>query len=70
LLSDVSEQVGVAYETRAPGTEKVNFAKRYSYLIDPRGVIAKSYEVGDVNAHAALVLNDLRSLVTEAKEQE
>jgi peroxiredoxin len=62
LLSDASEQVGVAYETRAPGTEKVNFAKRYSYLIDPDGVIAKSYQVGDVNAHAETVLNDLRAL--------
>jgi peroxiredoxin Q/BCP len=62
LLSDVAEQVGVAYETRAPGTEKVKFAKRYSYLIDPEGVIAKSYEVGDVNAHADQVLADLRDL--------
>jgi hypothetical protein len=61
-LSDVSEQVGVLYETRAPGTEKVNFAKRYSYLIDPEGIIAKSYEVADVNAHAETVLNDLREL--------
>jgi peroxiredoxin len=54
--------VGVAYETRAPGTDKVNFAKRYSYLIDPQGVIAKSYEVKDVNAHADIVLADLREL--------
>ena len=52
----------MAYETRAPGTEKVNFAKRYSYLIDPEGVIAKSYEVSDVNAHADMVLNDLQEL--------
>ena len=56
------EQVGVAYETRAPGTDKVNFAKRYSYLVDPEGVIAKSYEVKDVNAHAEMVLHDLREL--------
>jgi peroxiredoxin Q/BCP len=62
LLSDVSEQVGVAYETRAPGTDKVNFAKRYSYLIDPEGIIAKSYEVKDVNEHAETVLRDLRDL--------
>jgi peroxiredoxin len=54
----------VAYETRAPGTDKVNFAKRYSYLIDREGVIAKSYEVGDVNAHAETVLTDLRNLQT------
>ena len=62
MLSDVSEQVGVAYETRAPGTEKVNFAKRHSYLIDPDGLIAKTYEVGDVNEHADIVLRDLREL--------
>jgi peroxiredoxin Q/BCP len=62
LLSDFSEQVGVAYETRDPGTDKVNYAKRYSYLIDPEGVIAKSYEVADVNAHADMVLSDLRDL--------
>ena len=62
MLSDVAEQVGVAYETRAPGTEKVSFAKRYSYLIDPEGIIAKAYEVKDVNAHADTVLNDLREL--------
>jgi peroxiredoxin len=52
----------VAYDTRDPGTEKVNFAKRYSYLIDPDGVIAKSYEVKDVNAHADMVLRDLQEL--------
>jgi peroxiredoxin Q/BCP len=61
LLSDFSEQVGVAYETRAPGTDKVNFAKRYSYLIDPEGVIAKSYEVADVNVHAETVLRELQA---------
>ena len=62
MLSDVGEQVGVAYDVREPGTDKVNFAKRYSYLIDPEGTIAKSYEVGDVNAHAETVLSDLRDL--------
>ena len=47
---------------RDPGTDKVSFAKRYSYLINPDGVIAKSYEVADVNADAAMVLADLREL--------
>ena len=54
--------MGVAYEVRDPGTDKVSFAKRYSYLVNPDGVIAKSYEVADVNAHAAMVLADLREL--------
>ena len=61
LLSDAGEQVGVAYETRTPGTGKVNYAKRLSYLIDPDGVVANAYEVSDVNAHAAMVLADLRA---------
>jgi len=65
LLSDWDEQVGVAYETRAPGSDKVKFAKRLSYLIDPDGVIVKSYEVGDVNTHPAEVLADIRELQTK-----
>jgi thioredoxin-dependent peroxiredoxin len=62
LLSDADEQVGVAYDVRDPGTDKVHFAKRVAYLIDPEGVIRKAYAVGDVNAFAGDVLGDLRAL--------
>jgi peroxiredoxin Q/BCP len=62
LLSDVDEQVGVAYGTRDPGTEKVHYAKRHAYLIDPDGVVRKAYEVKDVNAFAAEALSDLSNL--------
>jgi peroxiredoxin len=62
LLSDHDEQIGVSYETRDSGTDKVHFAKRLAYLIDPEGVIRKSYQVGDVNAFAGEVLSDLGSL--------
>jgi peroxiredoxin Q/BCP len=62
LLSDVDEQVGVKYETRDPGTDKVQFAKRLSYLIDPDGKVVKSYEVADIPAHPAEVLADLYEL--------
>jgi peroxiredoxin Q/BCP len=62
LLSDYDEQVGVLYETRDPGTEKVSFAKRLSYLIDPQGKIAKSYKVAGIPAHPAEVLADLYEL--------
>ena len=62
LLSDYDEQVGVKYETRDPGTDKVSFAKRYSYLIDPDGIIRKSYEVTDIPVHPAEVLADLHEL--------
>ena len=62
LLSDWDEQVGVAYEVRDPGTDKVKFAKRIAYLVDPDGVIRKAYEVADVNAFAGTVLADLHEL--------
>jgi peroxiredoxin len=52
----------VAYEARDAGTEKIHFAKRIAYVIDPEGVIRKAYAVGDVNTFAATVLDDLRSL--------
>lgn len=38
----------------------MKFAKRLSYLIDPQGTIAKSYEVSDIPNHPAEVLADLR----------
>jgi peroxiredoxin len=50
------------YETREPGDEKVHFAKRIAYLVDPDGVIRRAYEVTDVNTFAADVLSDLRAL--------
>jgi peroxiredoxin len=54
--------VGVAYGVRDPGTDKVHFAKRIAYLVDPEGVIAKAYRVGDVNAFAGEVLADLHEI--------
>ena len=39
-----------------------DFPKRISYLIDPDGVIRRSYEVTDVDAHADEVLADLAEL--------
>ena len=62
LLSDWDEQVGVVYEVRDPGTEKVKFAKRLAYLIDPEGVIRKSNAVADTAAFAGEVLADLYEL--------
>ena len=54
--------MGVGYETRDPGTEKVHFAKRIAYLIDDNCEIRKAYDVKDVNTFAATVLTDLDEL--------
>jgi peroxiredoxin len=47
---------------REPGPDKVHFAKRSAYLIDPEGVIRRAYKVADVNTFAGDVLGDLRAL--------
>jgi thioredoxin-dependent peroxiredoxin len=65
LLSDPDRTVGAAYEVvRAPDHQYANFPERFSYLIDPAGVIRKSYAVSDVAGHAAEVLADLVALNT------
>ena len=63
LLSDQDHAVGTAYEAaRAPGDTYSNFPRRYSYLIDPAGVIVRAYDVTDVAGHAAQVIEDLVEL--------
>jgi peroxiredoxin len=47
---------------RDPSEQYANFPRRYSYLIDPDGVIRRSYDVTDVAGHAAAVLADVEAL--------
>ncbi len=66
LLSDSDRLAANAYQVvRAPDHQYADFPQRFSYLIDPQGVIRKAYEVKDVAGHAAEVLIDLAEL-TEA----
>jgi thioredoxin-dependent peroxiredoxin len=63
LLSDVHKTAGAAYEVvRDPSDKFANFPQRYSYLIDPDGIIRKTYDVTDVKGHATEVLADIESL--------
>jgi peroxiredoxin Q/BCP len=63
LLSDVDRAVGAAYGVaRSPGDQYAAFARRYSFLISPEGVIARIYDVADVKGHADEVLADLERL--------
>lgn len=63
LLCDVERHVGRAYEAARPeGHPAEALPLRISYLIDPEGVIRKSYDVTDVAAHAGEVLEDQRTL--------
>ncbi|MFM2076134.1 MAG: hypothetical protein RJA49_24, partial [Actinomycetota bacterium] len=55
--------VGAAYEvTRDAGDSYADYPRRYSYLIAPNGMIARSYDVTDVAGHAAQVVQDLIDL--------
>ncbi len=40
------------------------FPRRVTYLIDPEGVVARSYDVGrNIKGHGAEVLSDLEDLI-------
>jgi peroxiredoxin len=55
--------VGEAYGTaRGPDEKFPDFPKRISFLIDPKGVVRKVYDVTDVAGHAAEVLADIGDL--------
>jgi peroxiredoxin len=59
----VSKEVGGAYEVvRAADHPYANFPERYSYLIDPSGIVRKAYDVKDPAGHGAVVLADLAEL--------
>jgi peroxiredoxin len=63
LLSDVDRAVGTSYEvTRDAGDPYAPYARRLAYLIDPDGVIRKSYDVTDVAGYAAQVVADVEAL--------
>ncbi len=63
LLSDVDKAVGTTYEAlRSADDPFADYPQRISYLIDPDGAIAKTYEVSDPSGHAAEVLADLAAL--------
>lgn len=63
LLSDTDKVVGTLYEVlRDPDAPFPDYPLRLSYLIDPDGVIAKSYQVADPAGHATEVLADLAAL--------
>lgn len=58
VLSDVDRRVGERYEVARAGDDQYG-PLRMSYLIDPEGVVRRSYRVADVSNHADDVLRDL-----------
>ena len=55
--------MGALYGVVRPADDQyASYPRRYSYLIDPHGVIRRAYIVTDVAAHADEVLADLADL--------
>ena len=63
LLCDTDKSVGALYDVLRDADDPfADYPQRISYLIDPDGVIAKTYQVSDPGGHAAEVLADLTAL--------
>lgn len=61
LLSDPDHSVATAYgAARDAGDKFVGYPRRYSYLIDPDGIIARAYDVTAVANHADQVIADVQ----------
>jgi peroxiredoxin Q/BCP len=63
LISDTSREIGKVFEA---DQEDKSTPRRISYLIDPDGVIVKTYDLAgqDLSAHATEVLEDIRAAST------
>ncbi len=61
LLSDADRKVAQAYGVLT-STMGMHYAKRTTFLIDPRGQVAKVYEDVDPKANSGQVLADLAAL--------
>jgi peroxiredoxin Q/BCP len=64
LLSDPNREVADLLDARRPPLHPMAaLPRRITYLIDPEGIVARSYDVGrHIKGHGQEVLEDLRSL--------
>lgn len=63
LLCDTDKRVSREFgATRPDDHDAADYAKRISYLIDPDGIVRKSYVVQDIPAHPQELLDDLEAL--------
>lgn len=64
LLSDTSGQVSRSFGAYS-NWGVMKFAKRYTFLIDPEGRVAKTYLQVDAGRHAGELIADLQSLAAK-----
>jgi len=63
ILSDPDRKIAESLQVRRqPPHPMFALPRRVTYLIDPDGIVAESYDVGrDIKGHAEEVLGDLRA---------
>ncbi|ADE12368.1 peroxiredoxin [Sideroxydans lithotrophicus] len=66
LLADGSTEVAARYGALMD-LWLFKFAKRYTFLIDPQGRIAKVYEKVDTSRHSTEIIEDLKQLTMKGK---
>jgi peroxiredoxin Q/BCP len=67
LLSDVDHAVGEAYGTARPTDHDwAAVARRWTFLIDPAGIVRRTYDVKDFGGHPEEVLADLQALRSDS----
>ena len=59
LLADPDHKVVDAYGVPVMAHGDAKFAKRQTFLISPKGVVVKKWEVSDVNTHSEEVLAEI-----------
>ncbi|MEZ5407148.1 MAG: redoxin domain-containing protein [Acidimicrobiales bacterium] len=64
-LLSADRTVGQQWDVARPADDRfADFPRRYSYLIDPAGIVRRAYDVTDVAGHADAVLADLDRLAS------
>jgi peroxiredoxin Q/BCP len=66
LLSDSSGAVAASYGALL-NLKLVKFARRYTFLIDPQGKLAKVYLSVETSRHSKQIIADLQSLIKEGR---
>jgi peroxiredoxin Q/BCP len=66
ILADVEKKVATSYGTLTKYLGIAELARRDTFIIDPRGRIAKHYMKVDPKGHSEIVLGDLKQLVAKA----
>jgi peroxiredoxin Q/BCP len=66
LLADPDKSVTRAYGTLKEYVGIAKLARRDTFIIDPRGNVAKHYQDVDPEGHSGIVLADLKRLIAQA----